>query len=42
MIKYFFIFNISIILISAVSFNVRAETMEQTLENGLNVILKKR
>ena len=41
MVRYFFIVNISIILIFATSFNARAETMEQTLENGLNVILKK-
>ena len=37
--KYFLIANISIIFL--LSFDVRAEIMEKTLDNGMHVILKK-
>ena len=37
--RYFLIFNISIIFL--LSFDVRAEIMEKTLDNGMHVILKK-
>jgi zinc protease len=39
--KYFIIFNISVITIYCISFSARAEIMERTLKNGLQVILKK-
>ena len=39
--KKLFIVNIYVFIFFIVSFNVRAEIMEKTLDNGLNIILKK-
>jgi zinc protease len=40
-VRYFILSNILIILVLFVSFNARAEVMEKTLSNGLQIILKK-
>ena len=39
--KKLFIVNTYVFILFIVSFNVRAEIMEKTLDNGLNIILKK-
>ena len=39
--KKLFILNTYVFILFIVSFSVRAEIMEKTLDNGLNIILKK-